>query len=37
MGDFTDGILRVGQLRKLRYGVIESTVKYANYMTYWLN
>lgn len=37
MGDFTDGVLRVGQLMKLRYGVIESTVKYANYITYWLN
>lgn len=37
MGDFTDGILRVGQLMKLRYGVIEGTVKYANYITYWLN
>lgn len=37
IGDFTDGILRVGQLMKLRYGVIESTVKYANYITYWLN
>ena len=37
MGDFTDGILRVGQLMKMRYGVIEGTVKYANYITYWLN
>ena len=37
MGDFTDGILRVGQLMKLRYGVVESTVKYANYISYWLN
>lgn len=37
MGDFTDGVLRVGQLMKLRYGVIEGTVKYANYITYWLN
>ena len=37
MGDFTDGLLRVGQLMKLRYGVIEGTVKYANYITYWLN
>lgn len=37
MGDFTDGILRVGQLMKLRYGVIEGTVKYANYISYWLN
>lgn len=37
MGDFTDGILRVSQLMKLRYGVIDGTIKYANYITEWLN
>lgn len=37
LGDFTDGILRCGQLMKLRYGVIEGSVKYANYMAEWLN
>jgi hypothetical protein len=37
LGDFTDGILRCGQLMKLRYGVIESTVKYASFIAKWLN
>ena len=37
LGDEVDGILRVGQLMKLRYGVIESSVRYANYMATWLN
>lgn len=37
LGDFTDGILRCGQLMKLRYGVIEGTVKYANFISNWLN
>lgn len=37
MGDFVDGILRVSQLRKLKYGVIDGTIKYANYITEWLN
>lgn len=37
MGDFSDGCLRVSQLRKLRYGVVEGTIKYADYITHWLN
>ena len=37
LGDFTDGILRCGQLMKLSYGVIESTVRYANFIANWLN
>ena len=37
MGDFTDGILRVSQLMKLRYGVVEGTVKYADFICNWLN
>lgn len=37
MGDFADGILRVSQLSKLQYGVIESTVKYAEFISTWLN
>lgn len=37
LGDFTDGVLRCGQLRKLRYGVVEGTVKYANFIATWLN
>ena len=37
LGDFTDGILRCGQLMKLRYGVIEGSVRYANFISEWLN
>lgn len=37
MGDFTDGMLRVGQLMKLRYGVVDSTVKYMEFISVWLN
>lgn len=37
LGDSTDGLLRVGQLVKLRYGVVEQSVKYANYIACWLN
>ena len=37
LGDDVDGILRVSQLFKLRYGVIESTVRYSRFITEWLN
>lgn len=37
LGDQLDGILRVGQLIKLRYGIVESTIKYANWLSEWLN
>lgn len=37
LGDFTDGILRCSQLMKLRYGVVEGTVKYAKFIANWLN
>ena len=37
LGDFTDGILRCSQLMKLKYGVVEGTVKYANFISNWLN
>ena len=37
LGDFTDGILRCSQLMKLKYGVIEGTVRYANFISEWLN
>lgn len=36
MGDAIDGILRVSQLMKLRYGVVESAVRYAKYLSMWL-
>ena len=37
LGDVLDGQLRVGQLMKLRYGVVEGSIKYANYISEWLN
>lgn len=37
LGDSIDGLLRVSQLMKLRYGVIESTVRYGRFITEWLN
>lgn len=36
-GDFCDGVLRVSQLMKLRYGVVEGTVYYSNFIVNWLN
>ena len=36
-GDFCDGILRTSQLMKLKYGVVEATVKYADFISNWLN
>ena len=37
MGDFSDGILRISQLMKLRYGVVDGTIKYADFISNWLN
>lgn len=37
LGDFADGVLRVSQLKKLRYGAVESAVRYANYIAGWLH
>lgn len=36
LGDEIDGILRASQLMKLRYGVVESTIRYADYICRWL-
>ena len=36
LGDEIDGMLRVSQLWKLRYGVIESTVLYGRFISEWL-
>lgn len=36
LGDSIDGVIRVGQLMKLRYGVVESSIKYADYLAMWL-
>ena len=37
LGDDIDGCLRVSQLWKLRYGVVDATIKYADIMSTWLN
>lgn len=37
MGDFTDGVLRAGQLKKLELGVVDSTVRYMELLSRWLN
>lgn len=37
LGDNTDGILRVSQLMTLKYGVIESAIRYAYFLSAWLN
>lgn len=37
MGDFEDGLLRIKQLMQLRYGVVEGTVRYADFISNWLN
>lgn len=36
LGDSLDGFLRHSQLWTLRYGVIESAIKYGDYMANWL-
>ena len=35
LGDSLDGLIRQSQLIKLRWGVIDCAVKYANYMFNW--
>ena len=37
LGDSLDGIIRTSQLMKLRYGVIDSAIYYAEFMSNWLN
>lgn len=38
LGDAIQGILRLNsQLLKLRYGIIESSIRYANFLSTWLN
>ena len=37
LGDFCDGILRYSQLMKLKYGVVEGSVRYADFISTWLN
>lgn len=38
LGDGIESILRLNsQLMKLRYGIIDSTIRYANFLSEWLN
>lgn len=37
MGDVIDGLLRVNQMARLRYGVVDSAVKYGRFIASWLN
>lgn len=37
LGDEVDGLIRTSQLWKLRYGIIESTVRYGRFISEWLN
>lgn len=36
VGDLMDGMLRQSQLMRLRYGVIESTIKLSEYIAQWI-
>lgn len=38
LGDALDGILRANsQLMQLRYGIIDSAILYADFLSTWLN
>jgi hypothetical protein len=37
LGDELEGMLRISQLMNLKYGVIESTIRYSNFIANWLN
>lgn len=38
LGDGVDGILRLtSQLMKLRWGIVDGTIRYADYLANWLN
>ena len=36
-GDSLDGMLRASQLMKLRWGVVESCMRFSEYMAQWIN
>ena len=36
-GDALDGMLRVSQLMRLRWGIVESCMRYAEYMARWVS
>jgi predicted phosphodiesterase len=37
LGDSLDGILRISQLMSLRYGIVDSCLLYAEFISNWLN
>ena len=37
LGDELEGMLRIGQLMNLRYGLVESAIKYSYFIASWLN
>ncbi|MFS0643693.1 hypothetical protein [Siminovitchia sp. 179-K 8D1 HS] len=37
LGDSLDGLLRLTQLQFLQLGVVESTMRFAEFMSHWLN
>lgn len=37
VGDLIDGMLRQSQLMRLEYGVVESTMRLAEYLAVWIN
>ncbi len=37
LGDTIDGLLRVSQISKLKYGVVDQTIGYAQFIVSWLN
>jgi hypothetical protein len=37
LGDELDGMIRIGQLMSLKYGVVDSCLMYADFMSNWLN
>lgn len=37
LGDLVDGVLRISQLQSLQYGVVDSVMKFSDFMAQWLN
>lgn len=37
VGDLIDGMLRQSQLIRLEYGLVDSTIKFSEYMANWIN
>lgn len=37
LGDGIEGILRISGLQAIKYGIVESTIKYSQFLATWLN